>query len=117
VVLLRVTTERTPSVAEGERVRADALPAGFRTVELRFGFAEKPDVPGALAAHREEAGCDPSAASFFMGREVPIPSLQPEVPRWQERIYAFLTRNAVRAPDYFLIPPPRVVELGTRVEM
>jgi KUP system potassium uptake protein len=117
VVLLRVTTERTPSVAEGERVRADALPAGFRTVELRFGFAEKPDVPGALAAHREEAGCDPSAASFFMGREVPVPSLRPEVPRWQERIYAFLTRNAVRAPDYFLIPPPRVVELGTKVEM
>jgi K+ transporter len=25
--------------------------------------------------------------------------------------------NAVRAPDYFLIPPPRVVELGTKVEM
>ena len=24
-----------------------------------------------------------------------------------------MTRNAVRAPDYFLIPPARVVELGT----
>jgi KUP system potassium uptake protein len=28
-----------------------------------------------------------------------------------------MTRNAVRAPDYFLIPPARVVELGTKVEM
>ena len=26
-------------------------------------------------------------------------------------------RNAVSAPDYFLIPSTRVVELGTRVEM
>jgi K+ transporter len=52
-----------------------------------------------------------------VGNEVPVPSLQPELPRWQEQIFAFLTRNAVRAPDYFLIPPPRVVELGTRVEL
>jgi hypothetical protein len=26
-------------------------------------------------------------------------------------------RNAVSAPDYFLIQPQRVVELGTRVEL
>jgi KUP system potassium uptake protein len=29
----------------------------------------------------------------------------------------FMTRNAVRAPDYFLIPPQQVVELGTKVEL
>ena len=42
---------------------------------------------------------------------------QGKLPMWQETIFAFLTRNAVRAPDYFLIPPPSVVELGTRVEL
>lgn len=56
-------------------------------------------------------------SSFFLGRETPVPSLSPDLPRWQERIYAFLTRNAVSAPDYFLIPPQRVVELGTKIEM
>jgi len=39
------------------------------------------------------------------------------VPLWQERIYAFMVRNAVSAPDYFLIAPQRVVELGTKVEI
>jgi KUP system potassium uptake protein len=48
---------------------------------------------------------------------VPVPSLQPELPLWQERIYAFMVRNAVSAPDYFLIPSQRVVELGTRIEI
>jgi KUP system potassium uptake protein len=43
--------------------------------------------------------------------------MRPELPAWQEPIFAFLTRNAVRAPDYFRIPPPRVIELGTRVEL
>jgi KUP system potassium uptake protein len=117
VVLLKVSTSRTPRVAETERVQVEDLSAGMSRVELTFGFAEKPDVPGALAAHADQVGCDPSTASFFLGREVPVPSLQPEVPIWQERVYAFMTRNAVSAPDYFLIPPPRVVELGTKVEI
>jgi K+ transporter len=68
-------------------------------------------------AHVEEIGCDPTTASFFVGREVPVASVRPEVPVWQERIYAFMVRNAVSAPDYFLIAPRQVVELGTRVEI
>jgi KUP system potassium uptake protein len=93
------------------------LSGGFQTAELHFGFAETPDVPAALAAHRDAVKGDPIKASFFFGREYPVPSLRPELPRWQERVYAFMTRNAVRAPDYFLIPHEQVVELGTRVEM
>jgi KUP system potassium uptake protein len=116
IILLKVSTFRTPRVTESERIAVEELKAGFRQVEIRFGFAEKPDVPAALAAH-PEAGCSPMTASFFMGREDPVPALVPDMPVWQERIYAILARNAVRAPDYFLIPTPRVVELGTKVEL
>jgi KUP system potassium uptake protein len=116
-LLLRVTTERTPRVSETARVITEELGAGIRHVELHFGFAEKPDVPAALAAHAEQIGFDPKEASYFLGRETPVPSLRPDVPRWQERLYAFMTRNAVSASDYFLIPPPRAVELGTKVEI
>ena len=117
VVLLKVVTDRAPRVSEDDRVHVQMLTAGFERVDLRFGFAEKPDVPAALVAHREAIHCDPTNSSFFIGRETPVPSLRPDLPRWQERIYAFLTRNAVSAPDYFLIPPQRVVELGTKIEM
>jgi len=84
---------------------------------MRFGFAEKPDVPTALATHADQTGSDPAVATFFLGRENPIPSLHSAMPIWQERIHAFLTGNAVSAPDYFLIPLPQVVELGTKVEL
>ena len=117
LILLKVGTARVPRVAEEARVTARDLAPGIRQVELSFGFAEKPDVPATLSAHRTEVGCDPAHASFFLGREVPVPSLRPYVPLWQEQLYAFMTRNAVRAPDYFLIPPAQVVELGTKVEM
>ena len=117
VVLLRVVTDRVPRLPEENRVQVQLMSAGFQRVEMYFGFAEKPDVPAALAAHAAEIGCDPDRSSFFLGRETPVPSLKPDLPRWQERIYAFLARNAVSAPDYFLIPPQRVVELGTKIEM
>jgi KUP system potassium uptake protein len=117
VVLLHVLGERVPRIPENERVVVQVLPQGFRHVTLRFGFAEKPDVPTALRLHRDELGFAPDEASYFLGNETPVPSMRPELPPWQEPIFAFLTRNAVRAPDYFLIPPPCVVELGTRVEL
>ena len=117
VVLLKVTTEHSPRVDEGNRVKATSLHSGFRLLWLVFGFAEKPDVPAALRLHPEALGCDPDEASFFLGRETPVPSLRPHLSGSQQRLYAFMTRNAVAAPDYFLIPSARVVELGTRVEM
>ena len=117
LILLKVTTARAPRVAEADRLKISDLASGIKQVELIFGFAEKPDIPAALTAHADVLGQDVSRASFFLGREVPIVSLRPEVSAWQERLYAFMTRNAVRAPDYFLIPPARVVELGTMVEM
>jgi KUP system potassium uptake protein len=117
VMLLHVLAERAPRVPEAERVSVQELPHGFRHVTLRFGFAEKPNVPTGLRLHRDEVGFAPDEASYFLGNEVPVPSMRPELSPWQEKIFAFMTRNAVRAPDYFLIPPPRVVELGTRVEL
>ena len=117
LMFLRITTARVPKVADSDRISAEQLAPGLEQVEMKFGFAQKPDVPAALAAHSRELGPDVAKASFFLGREVPVPSLHPDVPLWQEKLYAFMTRNAVRAPDYFLIPPARVVELGTKVEM
>jgi KUP system potassium uptake protein len=104
-------------VAEEKRVLVETLAAGIVHVTIHFGFAEKPDVLAALEAHAHEVRFVASEASFFLGREVPVPSLRPELPAWQERLYAFMTRNAVSAPDYFLIPPLQVVELGTKVEL
>jgi KUP system potassium uptake protein len=117
VIVLNVETKRTPRVNEQKRVVVEDLSRSVRKLTVKFGFAEKPDVLLALDQHSAEVGFNAREASFFLGREVPVPSLRPEVPLWQERLYAFMTRNAVRAPDYFLIPAPQVIELGTKVEL
>ncbi len=71
----------------------------------------------ALRVHQEEVGFDPDEASFFIGRENPVPSMRPDLSPWQEALFGFLTRNSATASDYFLIPPQRVVEMGTRIEL
>ena len=117
VVLLHVAPQRVPRVAAAERFLSSELGQGVVCVTLRFGFAEAPDVPTALRGHGAALGVDPDAASFFVGREVPVASLRPDLSGWEEVPFAFLSRNAVRASDYFGVPPQRVVELGTRVEV
>jgi KUP system potassium uptake protein len=117
IVLLTVVTERVPFVAEAERMEIESLNKGFTEMSLHFGFAEAPAVPPALEAHRAEFPIDIAETSFFLGRETPVPTVRPELPVWREKLYAFMGRNAVSASDYFQIPPKRVVELGTQVEL
>ena len=52
----------------------EPLPKGFAEIALHFGFAEAPDVPTALRAHRAEFDIDVDETSFFLGRESPVPT-------------------------------------------
>lgn len=117
VALLSVTVDRAPRIMEAERLSVEPMTHGIRRLELRFGFAEAPDVPAALKQHAAATGFDPDKVSFFLGKEVPVASMRPDLSPWQEPIFEFLSRNAVSATDYFRIPVDRVVELGTRVEL
>ena len=46
-----------------------------------------------------------------------VPSVNPDLPPWRERIFATLSALALNATEFFKIPPNRVVELGTQVEI
>jgi KUP system potassium uptake protein len=37
--------------------------------------------------------------------------------RWRKALFAFLSRNARPATAYFRLPPNRVVEFGTQIEL
>jgi len=36
---------------------------------------------------------------------------------WRERVFSFMARNAQQATAYFRIPPDRVIEVGSQVEL
>ena len=88
----------------------------FLKVTLRFGFMETPNVPKALAIARKLGWqFDIMSTSFFLSRRSLKPSVQSDMPGWQDRLFIGLARTANDATDYFQIPTGRVVEIGTQV--
>jgi KUP system potassium uptake protein len=117
-VILTVETADTPRVAAGERVRIEPVGETFSRVRLRFGFMETPNVPKALAiARRLGWQFDIMSTSFFLSRRLLKPAAKSDMPRWQDRLFIGLTRQANDATDYFQIPTGRVVEVGTQVAL
>ena len=83
---------------------------------LCYGFMESPNIPRALEDLKDRGvAFDPMQASYFLGREVLVPSMVPRMPIWRLWIFLVLARNAVSATEFFRIPSDRVVELGVRV--
>ncbi|TKD17811.1 potassium transporter Kup [Rhodobacter capsulatus] len=118
IVILTIVTEDVPRVAPQDRVNMEELNERFRRVELRFGYAEEPDVPKALLQCRKLGWkFDIMATSFILSQRSLKLSGQRRMPAWQSLFFFYLARNATRSSDYFRIPASRVVELGTLVNV
>jgi KUP system potassium uptake protein len=118
VVLLSITSERRPEVPDRERLDIADLGEGFYRVIARFGFIESPRISHILALCAERGMTfDLMSTTFFLGRETLLASGRARMARWRKRLFAFLARNAPSATAYFDIPPNRVVELGTQIEL
>src|SRR5688572_11893397 len=118
VVILTIQTVEVPHVRSAERVEVEELSCGFHRVIGRFGFMEDPDVPQILnACEKQGLHFEAERTTFFLSRETIIASHQPGMFMWRERLFAFMSRNAQSATQFFRIPPNRVVELGMQVEI
>jgi KUP system potassium uptake protein len=118
VVILKVETEDVPRVPAAERLQVEHLPANFHRVIVRCGFMERPDVVAALRSCQlgppEPTLMD---TSFFLSRESLVPSDHPDLEPWRERIFIQMANAALDATRFFGLPPDRVVEVGSQVEI
>ena len=118
IVLLTVTTEDVPHVSKERAIELEPLSAGFFRVTLRYGFMEEPSVPEAISDARARGlPIDKDDITYFLGRETLLPANHPGMAPWREKLFALMSRNAMRATAFFRIPPERVVELGMQVEL
>lgn len=118
VVLLTLRTEDAPYVHNVRRVSIEQLSPTFWRVVASYGWRETPNVEEIF--HRcglEGLTCRMTETSFFMSHESLIIGKRPWYLRLRGKLFLALQRNALRAPDQFEIPPNRVIELGTQVEI
>jgi KUP system potassium uptake protein len=119
ILLLTVTTAEIPHVDEDDQLTVERLDHGFFKVVARYGFMETPDVPKVLQKLRKEHNLQlpMMETTFFLGRETLIPTKRRGMALWREALFAWMSRNAQPATAFFNLPPNRVVELGSQVEL
>ena len=60
---------------------------------------------------------DEAAVSYFLSREIVVPTRGPGMMHWREALFATMSRNAGSVVEFFRLPDNCVVELGTRVQI
>ncbi len=120
VILLTIVLDHVPRVEDSERVQHSlALERGFYRLSFHYGFIEEPDVPNDLCAVLPELGiaAPRSELLYVVDRETFAATNAGRMGRLSEGLFAFLSRNAKSATDYFRLPPGQVLEVGARIDL
>ena len=118
VVVAAIETAEVPRVPPAERATVHDHGEGIASVVLRYGFMEEPDVcTGLQEGAAADLGIDPDTVDFFLGSEQLIVTSRAGMARWREHLFAFMSRNATTAANYFGLPPERTTIVGMRVEL
>jgi KUP system potassium uptake protein len=117
-VFVTVRNHEIPWVGLDRRVEIDSLGHDCWQVILHFGFKNDPDVPEALEQIRTR-GCDlePMTTSYFLSRDVVVPTIGGGMASWREKLFAQMHHNASAAAEFLNLPSNSVVELGSKVEI
>jgi KUP system potassium uptake protein len=118
VVIMTIATDDVPEVPNHQRLHHKEFGEGVYAVTAHYGFMQTPNIWELLRRLRK-AGVPitESDTSFYLGRETLIAGPKGPMARWRRRLFSLLSRNARAATDFFGLPPNRVVELGTQIEL
>lgn len=118
VIFLTVVYIEIPRVPGAERITVTPLNTNFYQMTVRYGFKDVPDLPYALEMC-ESYGLvfEPLKTSYFLSRDIVVPSPGRGMALWRERLFATMARNASSAAEYFKLPASRVLELGARIQI
>ena len=118
VVLLSVVSLPVPYVDGLKRVDVQPMGAGFWRVRANYGFMQTPVMRDIMTNARGSGLiCSAGSTSYFLGREQLLPNGPTRMSRWRKKLFILMMRNARSATAFFGIPPGRVVELGTQIEL
>jgi KUP system potassium uptake protein len=117
-LFVTVKHHQVPWLGFDKRCQIESLGRDCWQVTLNFGFKNDPDVPEALELLKGRGvRLEPMDTSYFLSRDIVIPTLGDGMSMWREKLFASMHRNAAAAADFLNLPTNRVVELGSKVEI
>ena len=119
-ILMTVEVEDIPHVPQQERIANDPLGDGIYRVILHYGYMDETNIPRTLAnIPSQQLGFfyEPMKVSYFLSRETIISTDRPGMGPLREKLFAWMSRSAASAMEFFALPVNRVVELGDQIEI
>jgi len=118
VVLLTVVTRELPRVAPAKRLSVTPVCEGIVRLVAQVGFMEKPSIMEILRdAEAHGIVYELENTTFFLSREELLPGQRSDLPPLRRRAFIQMARGAQVVADYYGLPPGRVIEIGTRLEI
>jgi KUP system potassium uptake protein len=117
-LFVTVRSHEVPWIGLDKRLVAERLGHNCWQVVIHYGFKNDPDVPQALSAMRGR-GCDlePMTTSYFLSRDVVVPTTGGGMAPWREKLFAQMHHNAGAAAEFLNLPSNAVIELGSKIEI
>jgi KUP system potassium uptake protein len=117
-LFVTVRSHEVPWIAVEKRIDMEPLGNDCWQAVVHFGFKDDPDVPKALEQLRGQ-GCaiEPMSTSYFLSRDVVVPTIGGGMATWREKLFAQMHHNASAAAEFLNLPTNAVVELGSKIEI
>ncbi|MDI3510543.1 MAG: potassium transporter Kup [Pseudomonadota bacterium] len=117
-LFVTVRAHEVPWIGLDKRLEVEPLGHDCWQVIIHYGFKNDPDVPKALESLRGR-GCelDPMTTSYFLSRELVVPSMGGGMAPWREKLFAQMHHNAGAAAEFLNLPNNAVIELGSKISI
>lgn len=118
VVILTIKFHKVPHIRLEERIQIEQPTEGFYRVIANYGFMDITNIQQIIELlDKQGIKIKMEKTTFFLGRETLIPKKKNLFEMIRDKIFILMSNNSQRATDFFNIPPTRVYEVGTQVEL
>jgi KUP system potassium uptake protein len=117
-LFVTVRHHEVPWVGMNKRLEIESLGHHCWQVIVNYGFKGDPDLPKALRLIKGRGfELDPMTTSYFLSRDIVVPTIGSGMAQWREKLFAQMHHNASGAADFLRLPNNAVVELGSKIEI
>lgn len=118
ILILTIKFHKISHIRPEERIQIEQPTEGFYRVIANYGFMDVTNIQQIIELlDKQGIKLKMEKTTFFLGRETLIPDRKKGPGMLLDKIFIIMSNNAQRATDFFNIPPNRVFEVGTQVEL
>ncbi len=117
-LFVTVRHHEVPWVDPVQRLEVEDLGRGCWQVVVNYGFKDDLNLPRALGKLQPQGvSLDPMSTSYFLSRDIVVPTIGCGMSLWREKIFSQMHHNASSAAEFMQLPNNAVVELGSKIEI